>query len=78
MTIDPKGLYFRREGLNNHYICGLNPGDREEPPVDNLDVDPEFFDNKIWPILAHRVKAFENLKVKFFFNNSNKNVVLPF
>ena len=76
MTIDPKGVYFRREGLDNHYICGLSPQDHEEPPVDNLDVDPEFFDNKIWPVLANRVKAFENLKVKFFFNGNNNFLIL--
>ncbi|XP_058803448.1 FAD-dependent oxidoreductase domain-containing protein 1-like [Phymastichus coffea] len=64
MTIDPTGVYFRREGLNNHYICGRCPLDGEEPSINNLDVDLEFFDNSIWPTLAHRVKAFENLKVK--------------
>lgn len=64
MTIDPTGTYFRREGLANHYICAHCPEEHEEPAADNLDVDPEFFDKNIWPILANRVKAFENLKVR--------------
>lgn len=63
MVIDPTGAYFRREGLANNYICGLCPTDEEEPPIDNLDVDTDFFENIIWPILAARVKGFENLKV---------------
>lgn len=63
MTIDPSGTYFRREGLANQYICGRCPEEDQEPPTDNLDVDPEFFNNEIWPVLANRVKAFENLKV---------------
>lgn len=63
MTIDPTGAYFRREGLNNNYVCGICPPENEEPPVNNLDVDPDYFDNKLWPILAKRVPAFENLKV---------------
>lgn len=63
MTIDPSGAYFRREGLNNIYICGLSPEEDDEPSIDNLDVDPKFFDEKIWPKLANRVPAFENLKV---------------
>jgi FAD-dependent oxidoreductase domain-containing protein 1 len=63
LTIDPTGAYFRREGLANQYICGLSPEANEEPSIDNLDVDQDFFYNKIWPILANRVKTFENLKV---------------
>lgn len=65
LTIDPTGVYFRREGLANNYICGRSPEEHDEPSVDNLDVDPEFFDKNIWPVLANRVKAFENLKVCF-------------
>lgn len=64
MTIDPTGTYFRREGLAGHFICGRCPNeDNEEPPVGDLEVDHEFFDEKVWPVLAHRVKSFENLKV---------------
>merc|ERR1712212_845616 len=31
---------------------------------DNLDVDYDYFNDKIWPLLAHRVPAFEKCKVK--------------
>ncbi|XP_046746070.1 FAD-dependent oxidoreductase domain-containing protein 1 [Diprion similis] len=64
LTIDPTGTYFRREGLAGNYICGRSPELVDEPAVDNLEVDYEYFDQKIWPILAKRVKAFENLKVQ--------------
>ncbi|XP_043275335.1 FAD-dependent oxidoreductase domain-containing protein 1 [Venturia canescens] len=64
MTIDPSGAYFRREGLANHYIAGRSPDLADEPGVNNLDVDDKFFDEKVWPKIAHRVKSFENLKVK--------------
>ncbi|CAL1675072.1 unnamed protein product [Lasius platythorax] len=64
LTIDPSGAYFRRDGLGGNYIGGKSPEFDEEPSVDNLDVDHEFFDNKVWPLLAHRVPSFENLKVK--------------
>lgn len=37
----------------------------EEPDISNLDVDHEFFQEKVWPRLAHRIPAFEQLKVKF-------------
>lgn len=35
----------------------------EEPDCSNLDVDHEFFQEKVWPLLAHRLPAFESLKV---------------
>ncbi|OXU17326.1 hypothetical protein TSAR_006171 [Trichomalopsis sarcophagae] len=82
LTIDPTGVYFRREGLANNYICGRSPEEHEEPAVDNLDVDPEFFENNVWPVLAKRVKAFENLKVKsswagyYEFNTLDENGVI--
>ncbi|KAM9781765.1 FAD-dependent oxidoreductase domain-containing protein 1 isoform X1 [Syngnathus typhle] len=62
--IDPSGVYFRREGLGGNYIAGRSPDEGEEPDVTNLDVDHQFFQDKIWPELAHRVPAFEKLKVR--------------
>ncbi|XP_063972151.1 FAD-dependent oxidoreductase domain-containing protein 1-like [Diachasmimorpha longicaudata] len=65
MTIDPSGTWFRREGLANHYICGRSPTcDATEPCTDNLDVDEDFFEKNIWPLLGDRVKSFQNLKIK--------------
>lgn len=63
LLIDPSGTYFRREGLTGNYICGRSPLPEDEPPVDNLDVDYDFFDKNIWPTLASRVPAFECVKV---------------
>lgn len=56
---------FRRDGIANNYIVGRSPEtEEEEPSTDNLDVDHDYFPNKIWPTLAHRVPAFENLKIQ--------------
>jgi len=60
-------MTFRRDGLGGNFITGKSPEPDEEPSVENLNVDHEFFDNKIWPLLAHRVPAFENLKVHFYY-----------
>lgn len=35
----------------------------EEPDPGNLEVDHDFFQDKVWPHLAQRVPAFETLKV---------------
>ncbi|XP_018546986.1 FAD-dependent oxidoreductase domain-containing protein 1 [Lates calcarifer] len=61
--IDYSGIYFRREGLGGNYIAGASPEEAEEPDISNLEVDHQFFEDKIWPNLAHRVPAFEKLKV---------------
>ncbi|XP_015431157.1 PREDICTED: FAD-dependent oxidoreductase domain-containing protein 1 [Dufourea novaeangliae] len=63
-TIDYSGTYFRREGLAGTYICGKSPEESEEPSIDDLSVDYDYFDEKVWPILAQRVPSFEKLKLK--------------
>lgn len=63
MVMDSTGAYFRREGLGGTFITGLSPTEEEEPPTDNLDVDFNYFDKWLWPILAKRVPAFNSIKV---------------
>uniref|UniRef100_A0A146LL39 FAD-dependent oxidoreductase domain-containing protein 1 n=1 Tax=Lygus hesperus TaxID=30085 RepID=A0A146LL39_LYGHE len=81
--IDPTGAYVRREGVGGQYLCGISPGDEEqEPCCDNMDVDYEFFENKLWPIIANRVPAFECAKVKtawsgfYDFNSFDENAFI--
>ncbi|KAF6214497.1 hypothetical protein GE061_009240 [Apolygus lucorum] len=81
--IDPTGAYVRREGVGGNYLCGISPGDEEqEPSCDNMDVDYEFFENKLWPIIAHRVPAFEKAKLKnawsgfYDFNSFDENAFI--
>ncbi|XP_063799774.1 FAD-dependent oxidoreductase domain-containing protein 1 isoform X4 [Pseudophryne corroboree] len=64
LLIDSSGAYFRREGFGGNYIGGLSPPEEEEPDPSNLDVDHDYFQQKVWPLLAHRVPVFESLKVK--------------
>lgn len=63
LLIDYSGVYFRREGLGGNYIAGMSPEEAEEPDTSNLEVDHQFFEDKVWPRLAYRVPAFEKLKV---------------
>ncbi|XP_032954120.1 FAD-dependent oxidoreductase domain-containing protein 1 isoform X2 [Rhinolophus ferrumequinum] len=64
LVADSSGAYFRREGLGNNYLGGCSPTEEEEPDPGNLEVDHDFFQDKVWPHLAQRVPAFENLKVR--------------
>jgi glycine/D-amino acid oxidase-like deaminating enzyme len=61
LTIDPAGVYFRPEGAQ--FVCGLSPAAHEEPAVGGDDVDHAWFEDRIWPVLAARVPAFEAIKV---------------
>ncbi|XP_072585505.1 FAD-dependent oxidoreductase domain-containing protein 1 isoform X2 [Vulpes vulpes] len=63
-VVDPSGVYFRREGLGNNYLGGCSPTEEEEPDPGNLEVDHDFFQDKVWPSLAQRVPAFETLKAR--------------
>ncbi|KAL4660649.1 FAD-dependent oxidoreductase domain-containing protein 1 [Arapaima gigas] len=61
--IDYSGVYCRREGLGGNYIAGLSPEEEEEPDTRDLEVDYNFFQDRVWPLLAHRIPAFECAKV---------------
>uniref|UniRef100_A0A8C0H8J8 FAD-dependent oxidoreductase domain-containing protein 1 n=1 Tax=Chelonoidis abingdonii TaxID=106734 RepID=A0A8C0H8J8_CHEAB len=82
ILVDTTGAYFRREGLGGNYLGGLSPAEEEEPDIQDLEVDHDFFQEKIWPYLAHRVPVFESLKVKsawagyYDYNTFDQNAVL--
>ncbi len=61
LVIDPSGFWLRPEG--RHFICGAPPAPEDD--LDDLPLEPEhaLFEETIWPALAHRVPAFERLKV---------------
>jgi len=68
LTVDPSGVYFRPEGKSSgRFICGVSPPEDEDIDVsqfDSRDVDHSLFEEVIWPTLASRVPAFEEIKLK--------------
>ena len=62
LTIDPTGVYFRPEGPA--YVGGWSPRDGEPDP-DTLDLvaDRAPFESLVWPAMAHRVPAFDQLRL---------------
>ena len=60
LVIDPTGLYFRPEG--EYYVCGIAPPATEDPDTLDDRVDPALFEQRVWPLLAHRVPAFESVR----------------
>ncbi|MGO4570458.1 NAD(P)/FAD-dependent oxidoreductase [Microvirga sp. 2TAF3] len=65
LLIDVSGAYVRPEGEG--FICGaspeadLDPDWHDEDPS-SQEIDFSFFEEFIWPALAHRVPAFEAIK----------------
>jgi FAD-dependent oxidoreductase domain-containing protein 1 len=59
--IDASRAWFRPEGA--HFLCAIAPPEENDPPREDYDVDYASFDEVIWPRLAHRIPAFESLKL---------------
>jgi len=62
LTIDPSGVYVRPEGPT--YITGFSPRDGDPDP-DTLDLAPNRgpFESFVWPTLARRIPAFDQLRL---------------
>ena len=67
LVVDPTGVYFRREGNGGQFLTGVCPPKHEDPDgthEDELDFpDHHIFEDVIWPTIATRVKAFEDIKL---------------
>ncbi|MBZ0216002.1 MAG: FAD-binding oxidoreductase [Fimbriimonadaceae bacterium] len=61
LAIDPGGAWVRPEGA--YYLTGISQSEENDPATTNLDVDHYLFDEVIWPAMAHRIPAFEAVKV---------------
>jgi FAD-dependent oxidoreductase domain-containing protein 1 len=61
LTFDINGFYFRPEGKN--FLWGFTPTAEEEPAVKDWEMDYSYFDDKLWPLAAARVSAFEAVKL---------------
>jgi FAD-dependent oxidoreductase domain-containing protein 1 len=61
LIVDPSSLWCRPEG--NRFICGAVPPDDPDVAVDDFEVNYEEFDELVWPALAHRVPAFEAVRL---------------
>ena len=62
LTIDPSGVHVRENG-GGTYQCGGHPEHDPAVAYDDFEMDHDFFEDHVWPILAHRVPAFERIRV---------------
>ena len=81
MVIDTTGVYFRPEG--SRYLTGVSPA-ADDPDEDcyDLEMDWSLYEERVWPALAHRVPAFEEIKAidawagLYDYNTADQNAIL--
>jgi glycine/D-amino acid oxidase-like deaminating enzyme len=62
LTIDPAGVHFLRHGA--YYLAGCAPDSDVAVAPDNFEMDLTIWRDKVWPALAHRVPAFEAVRLE--------------
>lgn len=60
LLVDPAGAWVRSEGAG--FICGGTPDPGQDADDESFDVDWPLFEERIWPVLAARVPAFEAIR----------------
>jgi FAD-dependent oxidoreductase domain-containing protein 1 len=61
LLIDPSGLWLRPEG--ERFLCGIPQDPDPNVSPDDFEIDHGLFESIAWPILAHRVPAFEAVRL---------------
>ena len=64
LLIEPTGVWCRPEAAPGQFLCGAPPrgDDADDVPLEHI--DHGLFDDVIWPALAHRIPAFDALRVR--------------
>ncbi len=80
LTIDPSGVHMRTEGT--YYLAGCPPDDDPAVDYDDFIQDHSIWQEKVWPIVATRVPAFEAVKLinswagHYAFNTFDQNAII--
>lgn len=81
LTTDASGVWFRPEG--RQFITGISPDEADEPPIGDLDaIDYGPYEDVVWPGVAHRVPAFEAVKMTgawagyYDYNTLDQNAII--
>lgn len=80
LTIDPTGVWCRPEGAT--FIGGISPPEAEDPDTADFEIDYKLYEDVVWPTLAHRIPAFEAIKLvrawvgHYDYNTLDQNAIL--
>ncbi|WP_108659572.1 NAD(P)/FAD-dependent oxidoreductase [Acuticoccus kandeliae] len=62
LTIDPTGIHMRQEA-GEAYLAGCTPVVDPAVDPDDFTMDPDVWEDRVWPILADRIPQFESIRV---------------
>ncbi|MDX8347516.1 FAD-binding oxidoreductase [Cognatiyoonia sp. IB215446] len=80
LTIDPSGVHMRTDG--RYYLAGCPPDDDRAVDYDDFVADHSLWENKVWPVLAHRIPQFEAIRLRnswvghYAYNTFDQNAIL--
>lgn len=80
LTIDPSGVHVRSDGA--YYMAGCAPLDDQPAAYDDFDLDHDLWQSHVWPIIATRIPAFEQIRVihewtgHYAYNTLDQNAIL--
>ncbi|MEJ6477345.1 MAG: FAD-binding oxidoreductase [Octadecabacter sp.] len=80
LTIDPSGVHMRTDG--RYYMAGCPPDDDPTVDFDDFAMDHQIWEDKVWPVLATRVPAFEQIKLintwvgHYAYNTLDQNAIV--
>ena len=80
LTIDPSGIHVRTDGT--YYLAGCPPDDDPAVDYDDFVQDHSLWEEKVWPVLAHRIPQFEAVKLinswagHYAFNVFDQNAII--
>ena len=63
LVFDTSGMWIRPEGEG--FICGISPtAENDSHPGTDFNPDMDLLEDPLWPLLAHRIPALEQLRVQ--------------
>jgi glycine/D-amino acid oxidase-like deaminating enzyme len=80
LTIDPSGVHVRTDG--GYYMAGCGPDPDPAAAYDDFTMDNDIWEDKVWPVLAERIPAFERVKVlnrwvgHYAYNTLDQNAIV--
>ena len=80
LTIDPSGVHMRSDG--RYYMAGCPPDDDGPVAPDDFAADHAIWEDKVWPVLAHRIPAFEAIRLRnmwvghYAYNTVDQNAIV--
>lgn len=80
LTIDPSGVHMRTDGT--YYLAGCPPYDDHAVDYADFVADHSIWEEKVWPVLAHRVPVFERIKLvnswvgHYAYNTLDQNAII--